>query len=193
MWLLLGWITVPLLVFSIAQTKHGWYIGMVYPAVALLLALALTELLTARLAFGVLATVMAVCCIRLPVGVEGARSVRPFAEAVAHHVARDETIYVFERLCEPRGLSLPNITVVLTQLITQSMLHDSCSGNTWPRADATGASGTMRTRAGQSAARPGLAATVAAESRARSAGGKATAGLERRQAAPCPEGWQAFF
>jgi hypothetical protein len=108
LWLLLGWITVPLLVFSIAQTKLGWYIGIVYPAVALLLGLALTELLTERLAFGVVAAVMAVCCIRLPMALEGSPGMRPFAASVAQHVAPGETIYAFERICKPRGLSLPD-------------------------------------------------------------------------------------
>jgi len=49
-WLLLVWITLPLLLFSLAQTKLGWYISMLYPAIALVLGLALAELLTERLA-----------------------------------------------------------------------------------------------------------------------------------------------
>ena len=41
--LLLVWITLPLLLFSVAQTKLGWYISMIYPAIALLLGLALVR------------------------------------------------------------------------------------------------------------------------------------------------------
>jgi 4-amino-4-deoxy-L-arabinose transferase-like glycosyltransferase len=108
LWLLLAWITGPLLVFSIAQTKLGWYISMIYPAIALLLALALAELVTARVALGVVAVVMAVCCIRLPVTVNGAPGVREFAAYVAQQTAPGDTIYVFERVCEPHGLSLPD-------------------------------------------------------------------------------------
>jgi 4-amino-4-deoxy-L-arabinose transferase-like glycosyltransferase len=71
MWLLLSWVTGPLVLFSMAQTKLGNYINMIYPAIALLLGLVVTELLTARVAFGVIAAVMAVCCIRLPEAVDG--------------------------------------------------------------------------------------------------------------------------
>jgi hypothetical protein len=86
----------------------GWYIGIVYPAIALVLALALTALLTERLAFGVVAAVMAVCCIRLPMALEGSPGMWEFAAAVAQHVAPGETLYAFEQVCTPRGPSLPD-------------------------------------------------------------------------------------
>jgi 4-amino-4-deoxy-L-arabinose transferase-like glycosyltransferase len=97
--LLLVWITLPLLLFSVAQTKLGWYISMVYPAIALLLALALTELLTARLALGLAAAVMLVCCLRLPAAADGSRDVKHFAMQAVQSVNSGEPIYVAQEDC----------------------------------------------------------------------------------------------
>jgi hypothetical protein len=97
--LLFSWITLPLLLFSLAQTKIGWYIIMIYPAVALLLGLALAELLTDRLALGVVAGVMLVCCLRLPVPANGSRDVKQFALQAAQSVAPGESIYLTRELC----------------------------------------------------------------------------------------------
>jgi 4-amino-4-deoxy-L-arabinose transferase-like glycosyltransferase len=100
-WLLLSWITVPLVLFSIAQTKLGWYISMIYPAVGLLMGLALAELLTDRLALGVVAAVMLVCCLRLPIPADGSRDVKQFARHVAQSVNMGDPIYVFQQVCVP--------------------------------------------------------------------------------------------
>jgi hypothetical protein len=108
LWLLLVWITAPLLVFSMAQTKLGWYINMIYPAVALLLALGLSSLVPDRIALGIVAAVMAICCIRLPAGFDGAPGVPSLAASVVQQTAPGETIYVYERICEARGLVLPH-------------------------------------------------------------------------------------
>jgi 4-amino-4-deoxy-L-arabinose transferase-like glycosyltransferase len=97
--LLLVWITVPLLLFSLAQTKLGWYISMIYPAIALLLGLVLTELLTERLALGMVAAVMLVCCLRLPAPADGSRDVKQFARQAAQLVAPGEPIYVSQQVC----------------------------------------------------------------------------------------------
>jgi 4-amino-4-deoxy-L-arabinose transferase-like glycosyltransferase len=101
-WLLLSWITLPLALFSLAQTRLGWYIGMVYPAVALLIAGALAELLTARVALGLIAPVMLLCCIRLPVPADGSPDVKAFAPRVMHLVPPGETISVVQPACPPQ-------------------------------------------------------------------------------------------
>ncbi len=98
-WLLLTWITVPLLLFSLAQTKLGWYISIIYPAIALLLALVLAELLTERLALGLVACVMLLCCLRLPVPADGSWDVKQFALQAAPSVSAGEPIYVFQQDC----------------------------------------------------------------------------------------------
>jgi 4-amino-4-deoxy-L-arabinose transferase-like glycosyltransferase len=98
-WLLLSWITIPLVLFSMAQTKLGWYIGMVYPAVALLVGSALAELLTERLALALVAAVMLVCCLRLPMPADSSSDVKQFAQQVAQSVNRGEPIYVVEEVC----------------------------------------------------------------------------------------------
>ena len=97
--LLLVWITLPLLLFSVAQTKLGWYISMVYPANALLLALTLTEVLRERLALGLAAAVMLVCCLRLPVAADGSRDVKQFALQAVQSVNSGEPIYVAQEDC----------------------------------------------------------------------------------------------
>jgi hypothetical protein len=107
-WLLLSWITLPLLLFSTAQTKLGWYISMVYPAVALLVGLALAELLSDRLALGVAAAIMLICCLRVPIPSDGSRDVKQFALHVAQSVSPSDPIYVFQQVCAPR---LPSSTL----------------------------------------------------------------------------------
>jgi 4-amino-4-deoxy-L-arabinose transferase-like glycosyltransferase len=97
--LLLVWITLPLLLFSVAQTKLGWYISMVYPAIALLLALTLAELLTQRLALGLAAAVMFVCCLRLPAAADGSRDVKYFALHAVQLVNPVEPTYVAQEDC----------------------------------------------------------------------------------------------
>jgi hypothetical protein len=98
-WLLLAWITLPLLLFSLAQTKLGWYISMTYPAIALLLGLALIELLTAHVALALVAAVMLVCCLRLPVPTNGSRDVKQFALQAMPSLPFGEPIYVSEQVC----------------------------------------------------------------------------------------------
>jgi 4-amino-4-deoxy-L-arabinose transferase-like glycosyltransferase len=97
--LLLVWITLPLLLFSVAQTKLGWYISMVYPAIALLVALTLAELLTQRLALGLAAAVMFVCCLRLPATADGSPDVKRFALHAVQLVNPVEPTYVAQEDC----------------------------------------------------------------------------------------------
>jgi 4-amino-4-deoxy-L-arabinose transferase-like glycosyltransferase len=101
-WLLLVWMTLPLLLFSLAQTKLGWYISMIYPAIALLLGLALAKLLTERLALVLAAAVMLVCCLRLPIPTDGSPDVKQFALQVVPSLPPGEPIYVSEQVCMPQ-------------------------------------------------------------------------------------------
>jgi 4-amino-4-deoxy-L-arabinose transferase-like glycosyltransferase len=114
-WLLLVWTTLPLLLFSLAQTKLGWYISMLYPAIALLLGLALAELLPERLALTLVAAVMFVCCLRLPVPADGSRDVKQFALQAVRSLNPGEAIYVSEQVCaahtQPFTAGTPPISV----------------------------------------------------------------------------------
>lgn len=110
--LLLCWMTVPLLLFSIAQTKLGWYIGMIYPAVALLVGITLAEVLTDRVALGIVAVVMVACCIRLPTPADGSPDVKQFGPHVAQHALPGDTVYVFEPVCSTRTPSLSAAAMV---------------------------------------------------------------------------------
>jgi 4-amino-4-deoxy-L-arabinose transferase-like glycosyltransferase len=109
-WVLLAWITLPLLLFSLAQTKLGWYISMVYPAIALLLALALAELLTERLALALVTAVMVVCCLRLPVPTNGSWDVKQFALQAVQSLHPGELVYVSEQVCTPQIPPVASIT-----------------------------------------------------------------------------------
>jgi 4-amino-4-deoxy-L-arabinose transferase-like glycosyltransferase len=114
-WLLLVWITLPMLLFSLAQTKLGWYISMLYPAIALLLGLALAELLTERLALTLVAAVMLACCLRLPVPADGSQDVKQFALQAVRSLPPGEPIYVSEQACADHTRSytsdMPSIPV----------------------------------------------------------------------------------
>jgi 4-amino-4-deoxy-L-arabinose transferase-like glycosyltransferase len=97
--LLAVWITLPFLLFSAAQTKLGWYVSMVYPAIALLLALTLAEFLSQRQALGLAAAVMFICCLRLPAAADGSRDVKHFALQAVQSVDPVEPIYVIQDNC----------------------------------------------------------------------------------------------
>jgi 4-amino-4-deoxy-L-arabinose transferase-like glycosyltransferase len=105
--LLLCWMLVPLALFSAAQTKIGWYMAVIYPAVALAIAGALADWLTPRLAFGVVLAGMLVCCLRLPAPADGSPDVKRLALQVAHHVPAGEPVYVVRPTCaaETPGLT----------------------------------------------------------------------------------------
>jgi 4-amino-4-deoxy-L-arabinose transferase-like glycosyltransferase len=108
-WLLLVWITLPLLLFSLAQTKLGWYVSMAYPAIALLLGLTLAKLLTERLALCLVALVMFICCLRLPVPTDGSSDVKQFALQAVQLLQPGKPIYVSEQVC---AAQTPLFTVV---------------------------------------------------------------------------------
>ena len=86
------------MVFSLAQTKLGWYISGVYPPLALLLALLFEEVVGRRLALAGVAVIAAVCCIRLPAPSDGAPDVKKFAATHAN-LFRDRRVYVVSRNC----------------------------------------------------------------------------------------------
>ena len=93
---LLIWITVPLLAFSISQTKLPWYIIVIYPALALITAIALTEWIGSRTALSGVAVMMALYCIRLPIPSDGSPEVKQFAKA-AKEIKVDTVIYTASR------------------------------------------------------------------------------------------------
>jgi 4-amino-4-deoxy-L-arabinose transferase-like glycosyltransferase len=97
--LLLIWMALPLGLFSLAQTKIGWYVSMIYPAVALLLAKALVEWCTERLAVALIAAVMVICCIRLPQPADGSPEVKLLATVIQQALKADDTVYVIKPAC----------------------------------------------------------------------------------------------
>jgi 4-amino-4-deoxy-L-arabinose transferase-like glycosyltransferase len=113
--LLLAWITIPLLLFSLAQTKLGWYISMIYPAIALLLGLTLVELLTQRVALCLVAAVMSVCCLQLPVPTDGSRDVKQFALQAVRSLPPGEPIYVSQEVCEVHTWSFASGTPLIPE------------------------------------------------------------------------------
>jgi 4-amino-4-deoxy-L-arabinose transferase-like glycosyltransferase len=140
-WLLLVWITLPLLLFSLAQTKLGWYVSMLYPAIALLLGLALAELLTERLALALVTAVMLTCCLRLPVPADGSRDVKQFALQAAQSLTPGEPVYVCEQVCAdhtrsstsntpstPVGYIRPSLRFYMDRSLTCIEEHDIRAG-----------------------------------------------------------------
>jgi 4-amino-4-deoxy-L-arabinose transferase-like glycosyltransferase len=103
--LLLCWVAIPLVLFSIAQTKLGWYINMIYPPLALLLAIALADILTAHVALGVVAISMLVCCLHSPAPADGSPDVKAFAREAAQILSPGDSLYVIKSTCADEGQS----------------------------------------------------------------------------------------
>jgi 4-amino-4-deoxy-L-arabinose transferase-like glycosyltransferase len=103
--LLLCWVAIPLVLFSIAQTKLGWYINMIYPPLALLLAIALADLLTARVALGVVAIGTLACCLGTPAPADGSPDVKAFAREALQIVDPGDTLHVLKSACANEGHS----------------------------------------------------------------------------------------
>ena len=102
--LLLLWIAVPLLVFSAAATKLGWYIMLIYPAVALLTAHAAVEFFGGRVAVALVAAAMAVTSFHLPLAVDGAPGVKQFSAKVVEIVSPGEAVQIYsEENCSAAG------------------------------------------------------------------------------------------
>jgi hypothetical protein len=95
--LLLTWIVVPLLVFSMAKTKLGWYIILIYPAVAILIAQAVSELAGERLALGATAAAMALLSFRLPVPTNASLDLKLFAAETRQIVGSADPLYVYSQ------------------------------------------------------------------------------------------------
>jgi hypothetical protein len=93
--LLLTWVTIPLLLFSLAQTKLPWYVILIYPGIALLISEALSELLGAPRALAACALALALFYFRLPAIVDGSPDVKQFAKGVSQMVSSQEAIYVY--------------------------------------------------------------------------------------------------
>jgi 4-amino-4-deoxy-L-arabinose transferase-like glycosyltransferase len=93
--LLLTWITIPLLLFSLAQTKLPWYVILIYPGIALLISGALSELLGGPRTVAACAFALAVFYFRLPTIVDGSPGVKQFAQGVTRIVPSKEAIYVY--------------------------------------------------------------------------------------------------
>jgi len=93
--LLLTWITIPLLLFSLAQTKLPWYVILIYPGIALLISVALSDLLRGRRALAACAFALAVFYFRLPAIVDGSPDVKQLAKGVTQIVPSKESIYVY--------------------------------------------------------------------------------------------------
>jgi 4-amino-4-deoxy-L-arabinose transferase-like glycosyltransferase len=104
--LLLIWAVVPLLLFSLAQTKLGWYINMVYPPLALLIMLFVADYLREYVALGVVVAGMALCCWHLPSPADGSPEVKAFARQAGSVLAPGETVYVIRPTCAEEGPSL---------------------------------------------------------------------------------------
>jgi 4-amino-4-deoxy-L-arabinose transferase-like glycosyltransferase len=95
--LLLIWSVVPLLLFSLATTKLGWYVMLTYPALALITGNSLVQFFGARTAVAITAAAMAVLCFRLPADVDGSPGTRDFVRSVSQIVPAEIPIYVYSK------------------------------------------------------------------------------------------------
>jgi hypothetical protein len=93
--LLLVWVTIPIVLFSLAATKVGWYVILIYPGIALMLAAAAADLAGRRAAAAAFAILMAVLYFRLPVALDGSPDTKQFAHNVHSIVNSHETLYMY--------------------------------------------------------------------------------------------------
>lgn len=97
--LLLIWITVPLVLFSMAQTQHPWYVSLIYPPIALLIAVQLARLLGDRLATTAIVALM-IFYIHVPKGTDGSPDIKRFVASVQEYIGDPgKTVYVFNVEC----------------------------------------------------------------------------------------------
>jgi hypothetical protein len=102
--LLLMWVTIPLLLFSLAQTKVGWYIILLYPGIALLMAAAVSDLIGGSRAIAIVALAAAIFYFRLPAIVDGSPDVKQFAKGVARIVSPNDRLYVYTKQAPTSGM-----------------------------------------------------------------------------------------
>jgi 4-amino-4-deoxy-L-arabinose transferase-like glycosyltransferase len=100
--LLLTWVTIPLLLLSLAQTKLPWYVMLIYPGIALLISAAITEVLRGTPVIVTCALIGSLFYFRLPAVVDGSPDVKQFAQGVTQMVSSHEPIYVY-REDDPGG------------------------------------------------------------------------------------------
>jgi hypothetical protein len=100
--LLLTWITIPLLLFSLAQTKLPWYVILVYPGIALLISGAIADVFRRTPVIVTCAIIASLFYFRLPAIVDGSPDVKQFARGVTQMVSSHEPIYVY-REYEPES------------------------------------------------------------------------------------------
>jgi 4-amino-4-deoxy-L-arabinose transferase-like glycosyltransferase len=93
--LLLTWVTIPLLLLSLAQTKLPWYIIFIFPGIALLISGAITEVLRGAPVIVTSALIASLFYFRLPAIVDGSPDIKQFAEGVSRMVSSYEPIYVY--------------------------------------------------------------------------------------------------
>jgi hypothetical protein len=88
---------------------------MVYPAVALLMAIALADALTDRVALGVVTVVMVACCIRLPAPADGSPDVKQFAPLAQQYIGPGATVQVIQPACSTAQPSLTAGKLLVTE------------------------------------------------------------------------------
>jgi hypothetical protein len=97
--LLLSWVVTPLVLFAPARTEPGWYITMIYPPPAWLLAIALAGLLTARVPLGAVAVEMVACGLRSPTHADGSPEVKALARYATQILSAGEVVCVLTSAC----------------------------------------------------------------------------------------------
>ncbi len=93
---ILGWVLPPLIVLSSVQTKIGWYVIIVYPALALMVASFVEKVLGRRYGWVFILVVMLVLNPRLPSPRDGSASQKYVASAIPYLAEQDDVIMSYD-------------------------------------------------------------------------------------------------
>jgi len=95
---ILGWVLPPLIMLSSVQTKIGWYVIIIYPALALMVASFVEKVLGRRYGWVFILVVMLVLNPRLPSPRDGSASQKYVASAIPYLAEQDDVIMSYEGL-----------------------------------------------------------------------------------------------
>jgi len=98
--LILAWILLPLGLFSLVQTKIGWYAVIVYPAVALMIAAFIEKVLGRRYGWACVLVAMLLLNPRLPSPRDGSSWHKHVASAIPYLAGRDDMVLSYEGMID---------------------------------------------------------------------------------------------
>ena len=109
------WILLPLGLFSLVQTKIGWYIVIVYPALTLIVAAFVEKVLGRRYGWAFVLVAMLLLNPRLPSPRDGSAKHKYVASVIPYRVEQDDVVLSYEGM---NGFVMPADLFYAERLVT---------------------------------------------------------------------------